>query len=40
MINYQAGNIMKDYDAIVVGAGNSGLIAAMELIKKGKRTLQ
>ena len=30
---------MKDYDAIVVGAGNSGLIAAMELIKKGKRTL-
>ena len=39
MINYQAGNIMKDYDAIVVGAGNSGLIAAMELIKKGKRTL-
>ena len=39
MINYQAGYIMKDYDAIVVGAGNSGLIAAMELIKKGKRTL-
>ena len=30
---------MKQFDAIVVGAGNSGLTAALELIKNGYKTL-
>ena len=30
---------MDRYDAIVVGAGNSGLTAALELINNGLKTL-
>ncbi len=30
---------MKDYEAVVVGAGNAGLIAAIECQKSGKKTL-
>lgn len=32
-------NYIKEYDAVVVGAGNAGLMAAVNLQKAGKRTL-
>ncbi len=30
---------MKDYDVIVIGAGNGGLTAAASLVNKGKKVL-
>ena len=30
---------MKNYDAIVIGAGNGGLVASARLAKEGKKTL-
>ena len=31
--------MVKNYDAIVIGAGNGGLVAAARLAKEGKKTL-
>ena len=42
MLNYyyeRSGNMVKNYDAVVIGAGNGGLVAAARLAKEGKKTL-
>ena len=31
--------MIKNYDAVVIGAGNGGLVAAARLAKEGKKTL-
>jgi phytoene dehydrogenase-like protein len=33
------GDVMADYEAIVIGAGNGGLTAATALAQKGVKTL-
>ena len=37
--NERSGNMEKNYDAVVIGAGNGGLVAAARLAKEGKKTL-
>ena len=32
----RSGNMVKNYDAIVIGAGNGGLVASARLAKEGK----
>ena len=35
----RSGNMIKNYDAVVIGAGNGGLVASARLAKEGKKTL-
>ena len=35
----EVNNMVKNYDAVVIGAGNGGLVASARLAKEGKKTL-